>query len=185
MPQGIVALGDSITFQFPFTKVGGCTVENAGFPGWTVGMLADAAPVIFHVTKPRVVHAMAGTNNLPVSDVLNEWSSLQANFERIITAGRAAGAKVVLWAILPIAAKADAQYPNSRRVEVNAAIAAAVTAKGGPAAGAYYEWWATSVTAAQVAGPDGIHPSAAGQELRRRRMELWVQSLARLGWWCR
>ena len=103
VPQRAVFLGDSITdyWQFADPSYFGTDVQNRGISGQTTAqMLLRFYPDVIAL-KPRVVHIMAGTNDVAGNLGLVSDDTIIANISAMIDMADAHGIKVVIASIPP------------------------------------------------------------------------------------
>ena len=178
-----IVFGDSHSESFYWTDVGGCTVVNAGFGWGRADTLATRAALIASYTRPKVVHLMIGTNDLPVWPQATFSTSLQTIFD----AFKPYGSKFVVWPIPPVGVEVGPNYPLAARAAANNLLASAASQNGGR-----WDWWwpnqitigphVNGVVTSNWAIPsalieDHLHFAGSTNNSRRSRMIVWHQTL--------
>ncbi len=170
----VVLLGDSNTEMFWWNQNAGCQLVNAGYGGARVSDLVPRALWLAPLARPKLVHIMLGTNDLPYADATH-LSQLTADLRNIIQQFKAVGSHVVVWPIPPVAA----DYPAAaNRDVINNAVQVAAGAEG-----VNWDWWwpRQITTGGAESGPaapgaligDGVHLSSSSQTSRYYRLETW------------
>ncbi len=181
----VVLYGDSNTEAFWWNQNGGCQLLNVGMAGSRISHLAQYAETVASSTRPKIVHIMAGTNNLTTAfrtspEGQAEWSTMQADMVKMVRAFKSRGAKVVVWPVPPFSSGfgsiADRDAINLMWYNVTVSE------------GILWDWWWPNQIMTGSSGPgftlsglaspgallnDGVHLSASSQISRFYRMEVW------------
>lgn len=165
---GIVFMGDSITQGWREKRPGFFTPGRIGrgISGQTTPqMLVRFQPDVVDL-KPRVVHIMAGTNDIAGNTGLMTKEATRDNFRAMTALAKANGIRVILASIPP----AD-RFPWRPGLDVKTPIASLNRWLKGYAADAGATWVDYHPALADAAGAmkpgmahDGVHPTEAGYD---------------------
>lgn len=162
----IVFFGDSITEGWPQHQPGFFAGDriNRGISGQTTTqMLARFRADVIDL-KPRIVHIMAGTNDIAGNTGPTALHTIEANIATMVELARAHGIRVVIGSVLP-ARRFDWRpgiEPATAITELNRRLKALAARQGAGFADyhAALDDGAHGLSAAHA--EDGVHPTAAG-----------------------
>ena len=167
-PLRTVMMGDSITDNWPGLSGNFFTANSLvgrGIGGQTTAqMVLRFTPDVIRL-KPRVVHILAGTNDIAENQDPYDPVMTTNNLQTMISLAKANGIKVIMGSVPPatsFAWKPKASNPHDKIIALNKWILATCEAQGL----IYVDYWSVLV------GPDGglkpelgldsVHPNAAG-----------------------
>lgn len=164
--RDVVFMGDSITEGWRYGDKGFFTGGwvDRGISGQTTPQMLLRFPGDVLALKPRVVHIMAGTNDIAGNTGPESMDMIVGNIAAMVTLAKAAGIRVVLAATPPAAKfswKADLQ-PASQIAALNARLRALATRER-----VTFVDYGTVLAMPDGAMKDaltldGVHPNAAG-----------------------
>lgn len=132
----LLIYGDSNFERLWWTQYGSCRAINGGFGGADINDLANMAPTVANLTRPRYVIIGGGTNNLGMSHSDPEWATLQADLQRTVDAFTAVGSKIILMHVPPYSVALSGTIPLADRAHINSIITAV-----GAANNIQANWW--------------------------------------------
>lgn len=179
----VVFFGDSITELWGATEPGLFThdVVNRGISGQTTAQMIGRFQADVLDLHPRVVHILAGTNDIAGNTGPTTLAWIEANIRSMVELAKAHHVRVVLASVLPAAR--FAWRPGIEPVESIAALNAWLRAYakaeqltfvdyGGPLDDGRHGFKAEL-------SPDGVHPNAAGYALMRPLAEAAIRRALR------
>jgi lysophospholipase L1-like esterase len=174
-PSRVVFIGDSITEGWVTGDPGLFTNDRIGrgISGQTSEQMLVRFPLDALALKPRVVHLMAGTNDIAGNRGPTTLEWLQQSIEAMVTLARREGAVVILASIPP--ADHFGWIPSIHPAETIAAANLALSAyaqREGLVWVDYYAILADEHGALRADySDDGVHPNARGYAAMRDRAE--------------
>ncbi len=164
--RAVVFMGDSITeawnYGDPKFFAGGWI--DRGISGQTTSQMLLRFPSDVLALKPRVVHIMAGTNDIAGNTGPMALDGIEANIKAMVTLAKAGGIRVVIAAVPP--AGKFAWQPKAQPAPLIAALNARLRALAARE-GATFVDYGTMLAMPDGAmkdeySLDGVHPNAAG-----------------------
>lgn len=162
----VVFLGDSITENWAVARpdLAGRGWVNRGISGQTTPQILLRFQQDVVALRPRVVHIMAGTNDVAGNTGPNTAEAVEDNIRAMVRLGKAAGIRVVLAAIPPAARFAWA--PDLRPGPVIAAMNDRLRKLAASEYVLFVDYGRVLATADGAMRPelsyDGVHPDGAG-----------------------
>ncbi len=167
-PLRTVMMGDSITDNWPGLSGNFFTANSLvgrGIGGQTTAqMVLRFAPDVIRL-KPRVVHILAGTNDIAENQDPYDPMMTTNNLQTMISLAKANGIRVVMGSVPPatsFAWKPKASNPHDKIIALNKWIMAICQAQGL----IYVDYWSALVGSdgglRPELGLDSVHPNAAG-----------------------
>lgn len=179
----VVFMGDSITEGWKVRDPAffGADVIDRGISGQTTPQMVLRFWQDVVALRPRVVHIMAGTNDVAGNTGPNSPEDYRNNIRAMVDLARANGIRVVIGSILP----ADrflwspTLRPAAQIVELNRWLKSFAAAKGLVYADYYAAMANPDGGLPRELSPDGVHPNLAGYEIMRPLAERAIaQALA-------
>ena len=179
----VVFMGDSITQGWGLADPAffGPGHVNRGISGQTTPQMLARFQADVVTLRPRVVHIMAGTNDVAGNTGPTSVQDIRNNIVAMVTLAKAGGAKVVLASIPPAASFnwAPALKPADQIREMNAWLKAYAREQGLT----YVDYYAAMATPDGAMKPeltfDGVHPDAAGYRVMRPLAEAALRQALR------
>ena len=182
-PDRIVFIGDSITEAWLTRQPDFFTGDriDRGIGGQTTTqMLARFRADVIDL-KPRVVHIMAGTNDIAGNIGATSLDRIEANIRTMVDLAGAHGIAVVIGSVLP--ARQFNWRPEIAPIEPIAALNARLRALATERNLIFADYYSALDDGAQglakVHAEDGVHPTAAGYAVMRPIAERALASAAR------
>lgn len=166
-PQ-VIFLGDSITEFWKLADPGlfSDTVLDRGISGQTTPQILLRFYPDVIALHPRVVHILAGTNDIAASTGPETDDTIVANIRAMLDLARATGIKVVLASITPTSA-ANRERPGARIAALNVRLRALAAERGA----VFVDYYAKLTKESGILDPalanDGLHPNRAGYAVMR------------------
>ncbi|WP_186728899.1 GDSL-type esterase/lipase family protein [Sphingomonas panacisoli] len=165
--RDVVFMGDSITWGWRYCNTafdtGGGWVDR-GISGQTTAQMLVRFPGDVLALKPRVVHIMAGTNDIAGNSGPMTLGGIEANIAAMVTLAKAAGIRVVLAAVPP--AKTFSWQPKLEPAPRIAALNARLRALAVREKITFVDYGAVLAmpdgAMKDALTLDGVHPNAAG-----------------------
>ncbi|HWV61687.1 MAG TPA: SGNH/GDSL hydrolase family protein [Sphingopyxis sp.] len=178
----IVFIGDSITEAWLARQPGFFTGDriDRGISGQTTTqMLARFRTDVIDL-KPRVVHIMAGTNDIAGNLGATSLDTIEGNIRTMVDLAEAHGIAVVIGSVLP--ARQFNWRPEIAPIEPIAALNARLRALAAERKLVFADYYAALDDGghglAKVHAEDGVHPTAAGYAVMRPIAERALASAA-------
>lgn len=167
----VVFMGDSITYGWGLADAAffGAGHVNRGISGQTTPQMLARFQADVAALRPRVVHIMAGTNDIAGNTGPTSVQDVRNNIIAMVTLAKANRAAVVLASIPPAKSFpwAPGLTPADQIREMNAWLKAYARAQGL----IYVDYYAVLATPDGGMKPeltfDGVHPDAAGYRVMR------------------
>lgn len=165
--RDVVFMGDSITWGWrycdPAFAAGGGWLDR-GISGQTTSQMLVRFPGDVLALHPRVVHIMAGTNDIAGNTGPMTLDAIEANIAAMVTLAKAAGIRVVLAAVPP--AKTFGWQPKLDPVPQIAALNTRLRALAAREKVAFVDYGAVLAmpdgAMRDALTLDGVHPNFAG-----------------------
>lgn len=167
----VVFMGDSITYGWGLADAGffGPGHVNRGISGQTTPQMLARFQADVAALKPRVVHIMAGTNDLAGNTGPTTVQDVRNNVVAMVTLAKAAHARVILASIPPAKSFnwAPALKPADQIRDMNAWLKGYAREQGL----VYADYYAVLAAADGGMKPeltfDGVHPNPAGYDVMK------------------
>jgi lysophospholipase L1-like esterase len=178
-PDRIVFLGDSITDGWKDSDPGLFTgdILNRGIGGQTTAQMLVRFRADVIALRPRIVHIMAGTNDIAGNTGPTSLALIQGNIKSMVELARSHGIRVILASIPPAARipwRPEVQ-PADAVIAMNAWLRKCAKVENVP----YVDYFSAlsdghGGTRTQFSD-DGVHPNAAGYAVMRPLAEAALQ----------